>query len=174
VQWGMSESGPVNNIKSKINAPIWVSETKCGGTMGSTAPAPNDFAYARDTWSYIKGAIANGLTAYNAWNMVLDKGGLGIDDTRLWPQNALLVADGGNVIATPAYYVYRHFSQYVDPGAKVIGSSSGDVVAFKNPDNSLVAVVYSTSANNNYVLSIGGKKLQFNMPVGWATVKVNP
>ena len=96
VQWGMADSGPVNTLKGLAGGiPLWLSETKCGGTIGSTAPAPNDFNYGRDTWGYISGAIKNGLTAYNAWNMVLDKGGLGIDDTRKWPQNALLVADSG-------------------------------------------------------------------------------
>jgi glucosylceramidase len=174
VQWGMSETNQVNNIKGKTNAHIWLSETKCGGTFGANPPAPNDFAYAKDTWTYIRDAIKNGLTAYNSWNMVLDKGGLGIDDTRVWPQNALLVADSNAIIKTPAYYVFRHFSQFVDPGATVVGTSGGDAIAFKNTDGSVVAVMYSTSANNNYVVSIGGKKLQFSMPAGWATVKFKP
>jgi glucosylceramidase len=49
-------------------------------------------------------------------------------------------------------------------------------VAFKNPDGSLVAVMYNSgAANSNYVVSIGGKKLQFAMPgSGWATVKYGP
>jgi len=108
--------------------------------------------------------------------MVLDKGGLGIDDTRKWPQNALLVADSGTVTPTPAYYVFRHFSQFVDPGAKRIDASGGDAVAFKNPDGSLVAVMFNSgAANSNYVVSIGGKKVQFAMPSsGWATVKLAP
>jgi glucosylceramidase len=176
VQWGMSDANQVSNLKSKgPGIPIWLSETKCGGTTGSTAPAPNDFNYAKDTWTYIRDAIKNGLTAYNAWNMVLDKGGLGNDDTRKWPQNALLVADGTSVTATPAYYVYRHFSQFAEPGAKVVGTSgSTDAIAFKNPDGSFVAVVYAGSAKANYIVSIGGKKLQFSMPSGWATVKFKP
>jgi len=33
----------------------------------------------------------------------------------------------------------------------------------------------SGAANNNYVVAIGGKKLQFAMPAsGWATVKYSP
>jgi glucosylceramidase len=177
VQWGMADSGPVNTLKGLAGSiPVWLSETKCGGTIGSTAPAPNDFSYGRDTWGFISGAIRNGLTAYNAWNMVLDKGGLGIDDTRKWPQNALLVADSGTVTATAAYYVFRHFSQFVDPGAKRIDATGGDAVAFKNPDGSLVAVIFNSgSANNGYVVAVGGKKLQFAMPgSGWATIKYLP
>jgi glucosylceramidase len=105
--------------------------------------------------------------------MVLDKGGLGIDDGRKWPQNALLVADSGQITQTPAYYVFRHVSQFVDPGATVLGTSTNDSVAFKNPDGSIVAVMYNSGgAKSTYTVSMGGKKLQLSMPgSGWATVK---
>ena len=177
VQWGMAAANQITTLKSLAGGmSMWLSETQCGGTIGSTAPAPNDQAYGVSTWGYIRDAIKNGLTAYNAWNMVLDPGGLGIDDTRKWPQNALLVANSGSITQTPAYYVFRHFSQFADPGAKVVATSGGDAVGFKNPDGSLVAVMYNSgSANSSYVVSIGGKKLQFAMPgAGWATVKYKP
>jgi glucosylceramidase len=175
VQWGMAESNPVKALQNLAGGiPIWVSEHQCGGTTGSTAPAPNDYAYGQKSWELIRNAIKFGLTAYNAWNMVLDKGGLGIDDARKWPQNALLVADSGQVNTTPAYWVFRHVSQYVEPGAKVLATTGGDAVAFKNPDGSLVAIMYSGSANSKYTVAIGGKKLQFNMPSGWATLKIKP
>jgi glucosylceramidase len=177
VQWGMSDANQVSNLKSKgAGIPIWLSETKCGGPMGQdVAAAPNDLAYAKDSWGYIRDAIKNGLSAYNAWNMVLDKGGRGIDNTRIWAQNALLVVDGGQITQTPAYYVYRHFSQFADPGAKVVGTSGGDAIAFKNPDGSLVVVMYNSGSAGNAVVAIGGKKLQFAIPgSGWATVKYKP
>jgi len=58
----------------------------------------------------------------------------------------------------------------------VVGTSGGDALAFKNPDGSLVAVMFNSgAANAAYVVSIGGKKYQFAMPSnGWATVKVKP
>jgi len=59
-----------------------------------------------------------------------------------------LVADSGNVNPTPAYYVFRHLSQYVVPGATVVGTTGGDAVAFKNSDGSIVAVVYNSGAEN--------------------------
>ena len=70
--------------------------------------------------------------------MVLDTVGKGIDTTRDWPQNALLTVDTSakTLNITPAYYVFRHFSQFVDPGAKVVATTGGDAVAFKNPDGS--------------------------------------
>jgi glucosylceramidase len=108
--------------------------------------------------------------------MVLDKIGLGIDTSRDWKQDALLVADGGKVNPTPAYYVFRHLSQYVVPGATVVGTTGGDAVAFKNADGSIVAVVYNSGAENkSFIVAIGTKKLQFDMPgSGWATVKYSP
>jgi glucosylceramidase len=106
--------------------------------------------------------------------MVLNKGGMGIDNTRKWPQNALIVADSGTLTMTPAYYAFRHFAQFVVPGAKVVTTTGGDAVAFKNPDGSIVAVMNSTSANSNYVVAIGGKKFQFAMPNGWATIRYKP
>ena len=57
----------------------------------------------------------------------------------------------------------------------MVGTSGGDAVAFKNPDGSLVAVMYNSSSSGTYTVSIGGKKLQFAMPgSGWATVKYKP
>ena len=178
VQWGMSDADQITNLQSKgPGIPIWLSEHKCGGSPGANvAAAPNDLNYAKDSWGYIRDAMKRGLTAYNAWNMVLDKGGKGIDNTRVWAQNALLVVDSGQIVQTPAYYVFRHFSQYVAPQAKRIDATGGDAVAFKNPDGSLVAIMYNSgAANNGYVVSIGGKSLQFAMPAsGWATIRFSP
>ena len=67
--------------------------------------------------------------------MVLDTVGVGIDTTRVWPQNALLTVDTAarTLNITPTYYVFRHLSQFVAPGAKVVATRGGDALAFKNP-----------------------------------------
>ena len=44
---------------------------------------------------------------------------LGNDTSRDWRQNALLAVNGTNITLTPTYYVFRHLSQYVVPGANV-------------------------------------------------------
>ncbi len=183
VQWGVLDK--VNGGQTFSGLPVWASEHKCGNypwnpsgyPSYNSTQAPNDMAYAVESWGYLRDAIKKGkVTSYNAWNMVLDRLGLGNDTSRDWRQNALLVADGGKVNATPAYYVFRHLSQYAMPGATVVGTSGGDAVAFKNPDGSIVAVMYNSSgANNNYSVKIGSKTLQFAMPEkGWATVKYKP
>jgi glucosylceramidase len=187
-QWGVLDW--IDDGMTKLGSlPVWATEHKCGNYPWCTSnsngcpsaynasEAPNDQAYAEESWYYLRDAITKGkVTAYNAWNMVLDKIGLGIDTTRDWKQNALLVAEAGKVNPTPAYYVFRHFSQYVAPGATVVGTTGGDAVAFKNPDGSLVAVMFNGgAANGSYVVALGGKKFQFAMPShGWATVKYKP
>jgi glucosylceramidase len=182
-QWGVLEK-KVNTGTRFGTLPIWATEHRCGNYPWETATynntqAPNDQAYGVQSWGYIRDAITKGgVTSYAAWNMVLDKLGLGNDLSRDWKQNALLVVDGGQVKPTPAYYVFRHLSQYVKPMAKVVGTSgsgSAEALAFKNPDGSLVAVVYSATANPNYVVAFGSVKKQFSMPAGgWATIKFKP
>jgi glucosylceramidase len=188
VQWNVLDS--VNNGTTTMGGlPVWATTHKagnypfctgvnsyCPGAYNATH-APNDQAYGVESWGYIRNAITKGkVTSYNAWNMVLDDKGLGIDTSRDWKQDALLLVDGGKVNPTPAYYVFRHFSQYVVPGATVVATTGGDAVAFKNPDGSLVAVVYNSgAANNKFIVAMGGKKLQLAMPAnGWATVKLTP
>jgi glucosylceramidase len=178
VQWTVLDQ--VNSGTKFGTLPIWVSEHKCGNypwdSSYNSSKAPNDDAYGKESWGYIRDAINKGkVSGYSAWNMVLDSSGLGIDTTRDWKQDALLVADGGKLTATPAYYVFRHVSQFVAPGAKVVSAtapSGTDAIAFKNKDGSLVAVMYNSgAANSNFMVAIGGKKLQFAMPgSGWATV----
>jgi glucosylceramidase len=181
-QWGVLAK--VNEGSSLGGLPIWATEHKCGNypwnpsgyPMYNMTQAPNDMAYGVESWGYIKDAINKGkVTSYSAWNMVLDKNGLGNDLSRDWRQNALLVSDGGMIKPTPYYYVFRHVAQYVTPGATVV-SAGNDAIGFKNPNGSIVAIIYNSgSANPNYVVSIGGKNVTFAMPgAGWATVKVTP
>ena len=104
---------------------------------------------------------------------LLDTVGVGIDTKRAWPQNALLTVDTtlGTLNLTPTYWVFRNFSQFVATGAKVVGTSGGDAVAFKNPDGSIVAVMYNSGSAKTMTVATAGKKLQFAMPGnGWATV----
>lgn len=173
-QWGMESR--VGAAKG-YDLPIWQTEHKCGNYPWQmpfdAAAAPNDQAYAVESWGLIRDWIKAGATAYSAWNMVLDPGGAGIDSTRVWPQDALLVVDPATRVltATPAYYVFRHFSRFVAPGAKVVATTGGDAVGFKNPDGSIVVVVYDAGAAKTLTVSIAGKKLQFAMPGhGWATI----
>ena len=179
VQWGMSDANQVTNLKSRgAGIPIWLSEHKCGGQPGANvATAPNDYRLRPgelglhprrdqerpDHVQLLEHGARQGREGHRQHARV------GRRTRCSWRMRA-------RSTQTPAYYVFRHVSQYVAPGAKRIDATGGDAVAFKNPDGSLVAVMYNSgAANNSYVVAIGGKKLQFAMPAsGWATVKFAP
>ena len=111
------------------------------------------------------------MNAYSAWNMVLDTVGKSLDN---WPQNALLTVDRSakKLNVTAAYYAFRHFSQFVAPGATRIKiSGSTDALAFQNPDGSIVTEVYNKdAAAKTTSVGIGNSAYQFSVPAhGWAT-----
>jgi glucosylceramidase len=158
----------------------WQSEHQAGNGPWETGfdanMAPNDYAYGVESWGLIRDWIKAGVNAYFAWNMVLDTVGLGNDTSRIWPQNSLLTVDRAKktLNITPAYYVFRHFSQYVKPGATRVETTGTtlDALAFKNPDGSHVAIMYNSgSAAMKTTFAIGDAKLQFSVPAGgWATL----
>ena len=140
----------------------------------------NDNLYGEESWQLIRDWIVAGVNSYSAWNMVLDTVGKSLDN---WPQNALLTVDRSakRLIVTPAYHVFRHFSQYIGVGATRIGITGGtDAVAFKNPDGSIVVQVYNKGASAKRT-TVGGASAaastlyQFDVPAhGWATLRVAP
>ena len=156
--------------------PVWQDNHNVGNLpwdLFNPTAAPNDHLYALTSWEFIRDWIAGGVNAYFTSNMILDSVGVGIGEL-VWPQNALLVVDRASkqLIVTPAFYVFRHISAFVDPGARVIGTSGGDALAFKNPDGSLVTILFNSGAAKSTIVAIGGKKLQLDMPAsGWATIR---
>ena len=143
------------------------------GSFNATM-APNDWRYGgRAGGSFATGSGA-GVTAYSAWNMVLDTVGVGIDSAaRLAAGRA---PDRGHVredadrhaglLRLPA--LSRSSSRRAPRSSATTG---GDALAFKNPDGSLVAVMYNSGSATTYTIALAGKKLQFAMPAqGWATV----
>ena len=141
----------------------------------STTPQ-NDHLYGEESWQLIRDWIVGGVNSYCAWNMVLDTQGRSLDG---WPQNALLVVNRSaqSLIPTAAYYVFRHFSYYIVPGATRIGiSGSNDALAFKNPDGSIVAEIYNSGgSSSSTTVGVGASSYQFDVPAhGWATLRVVP
>ncbi|HEY7087481.1 MAG TPA: glycoside hydrolase family 30 beta sandwich domain-containing protein [Tepidisphaeraceae bacterium] len=111
------------------------SETECNG-------GNNSWADAMKLYQLMKRYINNGASSYFAWNMVLDETGM---STWKWKQNALITADVSKqeLRFNGEFYVMRHFSQFVKPGAKRALTSGpwGDQIGFVNPDGSAVLVV---------------------------------
>jgi glucosylceramidase len=161
---------------------VMQTEHRCGnypfnvpGTPAFNPDRPaNDHAYAVESWGYIRDWLKAGVNAYSAWNMVLDTVGKNLDAQRPWPQNALLVVDRATnrLIETPTYYLFRHLSYFVDPGATRVEATGGDALAFRNPDGSLIAIVFN-SGNQNATIAVamGGSTFQVQVPgQGWATL----
>jgi glucosylceramidase len=179
VQWNLQST--VAELAPK--GPVMQTEHKCGNYNFSTPywdqsrydpnKAQNDHLYGEESWQLIRDWIVAGVNSYIAWNMVLDTVGKSLDG---WPQNALLVVDRSaqKLIPTPAYYAFRHYSQYIAPGATRIGvSGSTDAVAFENPDGSIITEVYNKGdAAQTTTVGVSGSMYQFDVPAhGWATLR---
>lgn len=182
MQWGMRQN--IGYYRQQGLA-VMQSEHQCGNfpptprsQQYEQSPAPNNHAYALESWELLYQWITNGANAYLAWNMVLDTFGTNLDAVRPWNQNALLTVDRNQkkLNITPTYYLFRHFSQYVEPGAKRVATQGGQAVAFKNPDGSIVTIVHNNGGGAaQTTVAVGGKNYQFQVPArGWATLNIQP
>lgn len=111
-------------------------ENECGDGKNSWEYAEYIFGLARH---YFK----NGVNAYTYWNMVLEPGGI---STWGWNQNAMITIDPTTETVTynPEYYIMKHYSHAVQPGAVYLETSghwSSLASVFRNPDGSLIIVV---------------------------------
>jgi glucosylceramidase len=118
--------------------PLMETETPCHSGNNNWKDAENSF-------SYFKEFLEGGVEAYMDWNIVLDETGL---SSWHWKQNSPVVIDTkkGTVTYTPEFYLMKHFSAYVSPGALRLKLKGGwsDALAFKNEDGSIVLVVANT------------------------------
>lgn len=118
-------------------------ELRCMQSENECGDGANTWEYARYIFNLFRHYLTNGVNAYVYWNMVLEPGGR---STWGWPQNALITIDPvtQQVTYNPEFYVMKHFSHFVQPGAKrrgLRGHLAGNAVAFENPDGSTVTVV---------------------------------
>lgn len=179
LQWNLDSIVATLSQKGRV----WQTEHRCGNynfaakywdqSRYDPDKPQNDHRYGEESWLHIRDWVRAGVTSYCAWNMVLDTYGKSLGK---WPQNALLVVDrtAGKLIVTPAYYVFRHFSQYITPGAIHIGCGTIGInaLAFLNPDGSIVTeVLNKTDSLQTMTIGIRGKGYRFEVPAhGWATL----
>ncbi|HEX2957715.1 MAG TPA: glycoside hydrolase family 30 beta sandwich domain-containing protein [Chitinispirillaceae bacterium] len=182
LQWNLESVVPTLSKKGRI----WQTEHRCGNynfetkywdvKRYSSSKPQNDHLYGEESWLLIRDWISAGVHAYNTWNMVLDTYGKSLHN---WPQNALLVVDRSakKLIVTPAYWVFRHFSQYIQPGATRIGASGSDeVLAFMNPDGFIITQVYNKDdTQKELTISVSGGLYHLTIPAhSWATLRTTP
>lgn len=99
--------------------------------------------YAND----IIDCMNNHVSAWVDWNIVLNKEG-GPNHVKNWCIAPIIVDDSlDEYYTTPLYYIMRHFSQYVRPGAKRIEWSIDNeqlkCTAFQNPNGTIVLVIFN-------------------------------
>ena len=132
---------------------LYQSEQECGD-------GKNDWAYCEYAWSLMKHYLSNGTNAYMYWNTALKQGGI---STWGWKQNSLISVDTVNNTFkyNYEYYLIKHFSHYIKQGAKRLETSGyNDVLAFINPDKSIVVVIHNDKKEEKAVaIKIGNKTI---------------
>jgi glucosylceramidase len=179
VQWSALAVVP-QLVASYPDLPLMQTETVCGNHPWEAGfnpdRPPNDHAYGELTWRRMLAYLRAGVRSYMAWNMVLDAEGKNLDSARPWPQNALLVVDRQErrLRETPAYWAFRHFSSFVEVGARRVGLTGAydEAIAFRNPGGGVVVVLQNaTEQPRTLTLGARGATLQVDLPArGWATV----
>ncbi|APQ77634.1 glycosyl hydrolase [Clostridium botulinum] len=111
-------------------------ENECGN-------GKNTWIYAEYVFNLFRHYIVNGVNGYMYWNAVLEPKGM---STWGWEQNSMITVnpETKEVMYNPEFYVMKHFSHFVQKGAKRLttsGVDSVDTVAFKNPDESIIIVI---------------------------------
>ncbi|MDR2773485.1 MAG: beta-glycosidase [Tannerella sp.] len=162
-QW--AGKGAVGKIHADYpDLKIYQTEQECGN-------GKNDWSYCCYVWDLMKHYLSNGVNVYTYWNTSLEKGGI---SRWGWSQNSLITVDPNTKTYkyNYEYYLMKHFSRYVLPGAKRIDVSgeSDDILAFGNEDGSIVIVMYNRKKEettrrikiNEEVLSVTLRPESFN------------
>jgi glucosylceramidase len=126
----------------------------------------NTWDYAHYVFNLFRHYFSNGVRAYIYWNMVLLPEG---QSTWGWKQNSLITVkpDTREVIFNPEFYVMKHFSHFVKPGAVRLGLKgpwTGNALAFKNPNNQIIIVLNNPFSDNRRLsLRDGGMITSFEL-----------
>ena len=152
-QWaGKHSVGEVHRTHPGLK--IYQTEQECGDGR-------NDWAYCVYTWGLMKHYLGNGANVYTYWNTSLLEGGV---SRWGWSQNSLVSVDPatGTYRYNHEYYLMKHFSHFVLPGARRVGTTGEykEVMAFENSDGSVVVVAYNDSDEARTLnIDIAGRRL---------------
>lgn len=140
---------------------IYQTEQECGDGR-------NDWRYSRYAWRLMRDFLNNGASAYQYWNLSLDRGGV---SRWGWSQNSLIVVDPdtGTFEYTHEYQVLKHVSHYVQPGAHLVPTLSytgyENQLAFRNPDGSVVIVMQNDTGEEMPVqITVGDQVVEPVLP----------
>ena len=154
-QWAGKKALPGIH-KRYPNIKLWQTEQECGN-------GKNDWKGAVYSWNLMKHYLNNGVSAYMYWNTSLPSGA---PSRWGWRQNSLVVVkQSGNSQKftyeyTPEYYVIKHASHFVKPGAVKLTVTGvfNDILAFRNPDNSIVIIAGNQGDTDKMIsISVNGQ-----------------
>lgn len=155
-QWSGKKAIPVIS-KEYPHLKYVQTESECGN-------GANIWSQAEYTWSLMHQYLTSGAGVYAYWNLVLDQTGV---SPWGWRQNSLITIDKETkeVKYNPEYYIMKHVSKYVLPGAyRLVTNESADHLAFLNPDGQVVVVVVNEDKADKEV-TIGYKDKMLRLPV---------
>lgn len=157
-QWAGKES--IADIHMRYpGLTLYQTEQECGD-------GKNDWKHCLYSWSLMKHYLNNGANAYMYWNISLIKGGF---SRWGWQQNSLITIDTLNRTYryNHEYYLLKHFSHFIKPGARMLKTNgrSEEILAFKNPDGSIIVVFYSES-EAEWIIQIDNQAIRCNAKSG--------
>ena len=146
---------------------LWETETPCGGgRFKSCGNGPgthnNSWSWGEVQWQYMRSFIESGVSLYSQWNMVLDETG---ESGWNWSQCSPVTVfkKTQTVSFEGSYWATKHYSYFVEPGAKVLlvggdngpcrkvngacgcargcGTSPDQFIAFQNPNGGGLVLV---------------------------------
>lgn len=157
-QWD-GDAAVEQTIANYPNKKIMQTETKCGW-------GANDWKYAFETYKQMVWYLERNASYYQQWNMVLNETGM---SSWGWKQNCMISVDTyhKSYKINPQYWVVRHFTQFVEPGASRIACSTNNEIqalAFKNKNGKLVVVCSNQKDKSQRVsLTKDDKSLDFKI-----------
>jgi glucosylceramidase len=157
VQWaGKSAVSKIHKEHPELT--IYQSEQECGD-------GKNDWKYAGYCWDLMKHYLRSGASGYMYWNISLKTGG---ESHWGWPQNSLITVDtdAKTYQWNHEYYAMKHASHFVQRGAMRLETQGtfDDVLAFLNPDKSVVVILRNESGYERPVdVTIGDRKISGSM-----------
>jgi glucosylceramidase len=152
-QWAGKEA--VGDIHRRYpGLKIYQTEQECGN-------GKNTWEGAMYAWDLLKHYLLNGANVYEYWNTSLEEGGM---SRWGWTQNSLVTVNKAakTYQYTCEYYVMKHTSHYVLPGAQRLpaGGSFTDLLAFRNTDGRYVLILRNDrEVETKRILTLGDRTI---------------
>jgi glucosylceramidase len=130
---------------------------------------PQNWDRGRDLFNNVSDFMNYRTSVYTLWNMVNDetaKSGWN------WAQTVAIQVNSSTkqVTYNPWFYAYKHFGNYVKPGAKAvryspIGTIPGKITAFRNPNGDVILVTSNQNASAySLTVKVGTKMWKATLP----------